>query len=286
MTRFWWCFSSWWGFQTSVLSLFLQLYCLISEERATCSFFQALFHYSWKESSLCISNDIMFWALCVKILHNGRTLSSSVTACSFKMVLLLQATTGISCWNIQIIVHMSTMFHIWSINLSGFWDYCPPEMPVRMNHYLVSCRPTELLWGGSCQSNVFWAIWDEMGFGYAEQPTRMIKHHQLCLMSVKRGSQGNRPLVAMPTADILFYGIKLNGYRTPHSPNNGVAQWWFPSAIKILWPCVWMMDWFKMPHRHKTDKPNSENDSRSSPLTLPTCEVRRTDPVSASIWWC
>lgn len=149
-----------WAISDKVLVMF-------SEERGTCSFFQGLFHHSWKESSLCISIDSVFWALYVTILHNGRTLSSSVAACSVKMILLLQATTGISCWNIQIIVHGSTIFHIWSIILSGFWDYCPPEMPVHMNPYLVSYRPTELLvcllWGGSCQSNVFWAIWDEAG---------------------------------------------------------------------------------------------------------------------------
>lgn len=125
----------------------------------------------------------------------------------------------------------------------------------------------------------------KQGFGYAEQPTRTIKHHKLCLMSVKHGSQGNRQLVAMPTADILIWHQAEWLQNAIFSRrNNRVVQCHAVSICdQILWPCVWMMGRFKMPHRRKTDKPNSENDSCSSPITLLTCEVRHTDLVSASI---
>lgn len=138
---------------------------------------------------------------------------------------------------------------------------------------------------------------DEQGFDYELQHTRTTilmlsnslarqEHHSLCLTSIKHCSQGNRQhLVAMPTADILLYEIKREWPQKDEfsRKNNHIQYHTVSHGDQILRSCMWMMERFKMPHTCRTDEPDSENDSCRSPLTQPTCEVPRTDLVSAGI---
>lgn len=101
---------------------------LIPDWRRRAQLFQALFHHSWKESSLCLS---------VEMVSLGSS-HSSVPRWTHT-----HSSNSISSWNHAV--------------ATGNQDYCPLEMREHMNHCLVSWRPTaplvQLLWGDLCQSN-------------------------------------------------------------------------------------------------------------------------------------